>query len=200
MTEGSINIRYHMNGTTDTCHVNDQTLTDDQVEFISLNLPSTCTSLSLSRTELTTTGLSYLAANLLLRGNSNQSNFTYLSLYNTHLTDEGVRLLCRALIDGQNKKLQSLDIQLNPKITEIGAHEIANMLAVNPGLKVLDLSYNSIGRQGVFEVCKSLDMKSNVTLKYLDISFNLTPGEKNDDRELNELLERVGQRVKIVNY
>lgn len=200
MTEDSINIRYHMHGTTDTCRVNDQTLTDDQVEFISLNLPPTCTSLSLSRTELTTTGISYLAVNLLLRGNSNQSNLKYFSLYNTHLTDAGVRLLCRALIDGQNKKLQSLDIQLNPRITEIGAHEIAGMLAVNQGWKVLDLSYNSIGREGVFEVCKSLDMKSNVTLQYLDISFNLTPMEKNDDRELNELLKRVSQRMEIVNY
>jgi Ran GTPase-activating protein (RanGAP) involved in mRNA processing and transport len=200
MAEDSINIRYYMHGTTDTCCINDQTLTDDQVEFISLNLPSTCTSLSLARTELTLTSIGFLATNLLLRGNSLQSNLKYLYLYNTKLTDEGVQLLCRALIDGQNKKLQKLDIQLNPGITEIGAHEIARMLAVNQGLKVLDLSYNSIGRRGVFEVCQSLDMKNDATLQYLDISFNLTSAEKTADQELNELLERLGQRVHILNY
>ncbi|CAF1065253.1 unnamed protein product [Didymodactylos carnosus] len=143
-----------MHGTTDTCRINDQTLTDDQVEFISLNLPSSCTSLSLSRTELTETGISYLATTLLLRGNSNKSNLKFLSLYSTKLTDEGVRLLCRALIDGQNTKLQYLYIQSNETITEVGAHEIAQMLEVNQGLEMLDLSYTSIARQGVFEVCK----------------------------------------------
>ena len=200
MADDYVNIRYYMHGTTDTCSINDQTLRDDQVEFISLNLPASVTCLSLSRSELTEIGINYLATNLLLRGCSNQANFKFLSLSDTKLTDEGVRLLCRALIDGRNTKLQHLSIYLNAQITEVGAHEIAQMLAVNEGLEVLDLSYTSIGRQGVFELCQALAMKKNMTLKCLDISCNLTLEEKNNDRELNELLARVGERVNILNY
>ena len=200
MSEDMVNLRYYMHGTTDTCCITNHTLTDGQVEFISLNLPYSCRSLSLSQTGLTATGIEYLATNLLLRGNNNQLNLQSLCLYNTKLTDEGVRLLCRALIDGQNSKLHSLNVSANGKITDIGAHEISQMLVANRGLQRLDLSYNSIGRQGIFDVCSSLEMNKNMTLKYLDISFNLTLAEEKDDRDLNELLARVGERVRIVNY
>ena len=189
-----------MHGTTDICSINDQTLTDDQVEFISSNLPFTVTSLSLSGTELMETGVNYLATNLLLRSNSNQLKFKSLSLYNTKLTDEGVRLLCRALIDGQNIKLRHLNISLNGQITEVGARAIAQMLEVNEGLEVLDMSYTSIGRQGILELYQALARKKNVVLKCLDISGNLTSEERTNNRELSELLERVSERVNVLNY
>lgn len=74
------------------------------------------------------------------------------------------------------------------------------MLEVNQDLPMLGLGYNSIGRQGIFEVCKCLEMKKNVTLKRLDISSNFMPKEKKGHGELNELLERVRGRVRIWNY
>lgn len=200
MTDAYMNIRYYMHGTTDTCTISDQTVTDDQVEFISSNLPASVTTLNLSRTVLTEIGIGYLATNLLLRGRNNQVNLKSLSLSNTKLTDGGVRLLCRALIDGRNTKLQHLSICINGQITQVGAHEIAQMLEVNEGLEVLDLSYTSIGRQGVFELCRVLVLKKDATLKCLDISCTLTLEEKNNDRPLNELLEKVSQRVNILNY
>jgi hypothetical protein len=37
--DNSLNLRYYMNGTVDTITFRDQTLTDDQIEFITRNLP-----------------------------------------------------------------------------------------------------------------------------------------------------------------
>lgn len=199
MAETTINIRYHMNGTTDNCRFDNQHLTDEQIEFITLNLPTTCTSLSFARTEMTYAGFDYVATNLLLRGNSNQLNIKSLMLYDTKLTDQGVALLCQALIDGRNSKLEHLNISLNPGVTGVGAQEIARMLAVNQGLRTLDLSYTSIGGSGVFEVCQALDRKENITLQCLDISFSLSPEEKVDEK-LQVLLKKINHRLTLLNY
>ena len=200
MAESTINIRCHMNGTTDHCCFNNQELTDEQIAFITLNLPVMCTSLNLARTDMTYTGFGYVATNLLLRGNSKQLNIKSLILYDTALTDQGVALLCRALIDGRNSKLEHLNISLNPHVTAAGAQEIARMLAVNQGLRTLDLSYTSIGGSGVFDVCQALDRKDAIPLRCLDISFSLSPDEKESNEELQKLLKRINQRLTLLDY
>ncbi|CAF1307751.1 unnamed protein product [Adineta steineri] len=185
-----VNIRQHMNGTTDTCTFRNETLTDDDIEYITLNLPSTCRYLRFSSTKLSETAVSYIAENLLLRGNN--FNLKSLSLYGTNLTDEGITNLCRALIDGNNHQLQSMDIELN-NITDVGAREIAKMLEVNQGLKRLDISYMNIGREGIMHILTALEEK-NRTLKTLDIT-----GSISTDENINEIIQRIHERVNVIN-
>lgn len=154
--DNSLNLRYYMNGTTDRLTFRDQALTDDQIEFITTNLPSSCRKLIFHRTELTDIGINYIAENLLLRGGVG-SNLTFLCLANASVTDDDVNSLCNALLAGNNK-LQKLNLEINEGITSVGAKALAEMLKMNNQrgcLEILDVSYTMIGRDGVYAICKS---------------------------------------------
>ncbi|UJR11037.1 hypothetical protein I4U23_015221 [Adineta vaga] len=186
----TINIRQHMNGTTCTCTFSNESLTDDQIEELTLYLPSTCQNLRLSRVDLSETAVNYIAENLLLRGNN--SHLKSLSLYCTKLTDEGITSICRAMVDGDNHKLRFLDIQLN-NITDIGALEIAKMLEVNKGLEILDMSYMNILHDGFMAVLTAL-VEKNRTLKILDFT-----GSTAIDESMKEMIVKIKDRVHIIN-
>jgi hypothetical protein len=124
--DNSLNLRYYMNGTVDTITFRNQTLSDDQIEFITTNLPSSCQKLIFQHTELTDIGVSHIAENLLLRGGSGPK-LTFLCLTGASVTDEGVKSLCSALLAGNNK-LQTLSLELNEKITFVGARALVEML------------------------------------------------------------------------
>jgi hypothetical protein len=54
-----------------------------------------------------------------------------------------------------------------------------------------------IERDGVYAICKSLE--KNTKLRLLDVTGTLTIEEK-EDEELKELLERISERLEIINY
>jgi hypothetical protein len=196
--DNSLNLRYYMNGTVDTITFCDQTLTDDQIEFMTTNLPSKCRKVRFLRTELTDIGISHIAENLLLRRDGG-SNLMHLCLSGASVTDEGVNSLCNALLAGNNK-LQSLNLELNERITFVGARALAEMLKMNNQggcLEVLDISYTMIGRNGVYAVCKSLE--NNIKLKQLDITGTLTIEERKDE-ELKDLLQGISERLQLIHY
>ncbi|CAF3806152.1 unnamed protein product, partial [Rotaria sp. Silwood1] len=137
----------------DTCTFRDhETLTDDQIDFITTNLPLNCRKLVFRGTELTDIGVSYIATNLLLRGGNRSNNLMHLCLSNATISDDGVKSICCALLSNKNNKLGSLILDLNTGITCVGAQALGEMLEkMNHGnLKLLDLSYTSIGRDGVY--------------------------------------------------
>lgn len=195
--DNSLNLRYYMNGTTNTLKFYDKTLTDDQIEFITTNLPLKCQTLIFRHTKLTDIGINYIAINLLLRGGA-ESNLTHLCVSGASITDDSVINLCNAL-SAKNNKLKKLILELNP-ITVIGAKAIAEMLKMNNQhgcLELLDISYTMIGRDGVYTICQSLE--NNTKLKTLDISCILT-NEERLDKEMNELLEIVNRKLNLLNY
>ncbi len=91
-------------------------------------------------------------------------------------------------------------MELNGRITSVGARALAEMLKMNNQdgcLEVLDISYTMIERDGVYALCKSL--KNNIKLKQLDITGTLTIEER-EHEELKELLEKVSERLEIIHY
>ena len=179
-----------MNGTTDTCVFHNESLTDEQIEEITLYLPPGCQYLRFSSIELSETAINFIAENLLLRGKN--SNLQHLSLRDTKLTDEGITCLCHALINGKNCKLRSLDVQLND-FTDIGAHEIAKMLEVNKGLETLDISYLQLTRDGIMAILTAL-VEKNRTLTTLDVT-NSIPVDEN----MKNFLKPIEGRVRVIN-
>jgi hypothetical protein len=162
------------------------------------NLPSKCRKVRFLRTELTDIGVSYIAENLLQR-RYGESYLTHLCLSGASVTDEGVNSLCKALLAGNNK-LQSLNLELNGRITSVGGRALAEMLKMNNQggyLEVLDISYTMIGRDGVCAICKSLE--NNIKLKQLDITGTLTIEER-EHEELKKLLQKVSERMQIIHY
>ncbi|CAF0977115.1 unnamed protein product [Adineta ricciae] len=163
---------------------------DEQIEEITLYLPSSCQYLRFSGVELSEKAVNFIGENLLLRGKS--SNLQHLSLCNTKLTDEGITCLCHALINGKNCRLRSLDVQLN-NFTDIGAHEIAKMLEVNKGLEMLDISYLQLTRDGIMVILTAL-VEKNRTLTTLDMTSSILI-----DENMKNLLKRIEDRVRVIN-
>ncbi|XDV34091.1 hypothetical protein PO909_004296 [Leuciscus waleckii] len=85
------------------------------------------------------------------------SMLTDLSLRNSHIGDEGARLIGSSLstVSTANKKLLSLNLAFN-SIGDAGANHIAQGLRLNRSLLCLSLSHNQIGDEGAARLAEVL--------------------------------------------
>jgi len=118
-----------------------------------------------------------LAQGLIL--NCLKGSLKVLNLNNNRIGSKGVQLICEALKD--HSKLESLFLDDNG-IDSDGAHSICKLLSVTgdsssldlvSNLKELHVAHNRMASAGGLSLILETLSKSNKSLKFLDISFNL---------------------------
>jgi len=97
----------------------------------------------------------------------NLKNVTTLSITNSELYDEAIKIICQSLLT--NTTLVDLQLSHN-NITDKGAKYIKELLFVNQTLKKLNLANNQIGDNGVYDLSEALLF--NVSLENLHLSKN----------------------------
>lgn len=98
----------------------------------------------------------------------NQPNLTSLTLTDTGLTDDGVIVVCKALVESAPALIE-LELALN-EITPKGARAVAACVASKPNLTKLNLAENELEDRGALIIAKALG--SNTSLVSLDLTQN----------------------------
>ena len=93
---------------------------------------------------------------------------TELSLSENNIGDDGIACLATAL--QANTTMKILDISSNDAIAINGAKSLGRALSVNSSLEELDISYTSIGDEGVAHIANAL--QTNTTMKLLNVELS----------------------------
>ena len=129
-----------------------------------LVISKACTALDLSNNQITSQGVSILAA--ALRTNT---TLQVLSLLSNHVSDQGIISLAESL-SLHNSTLTTLGLGSND-ITDKGVQYLAQILRTNTTLTVLTLQNNQVGSRGVDLLMDTL-ARFNKRLTTLNISSN----------------------------
>lgn len=92
-----------------------------------------------------------------------------LCLASCRLCDEGVKILCDGPLRS-HPTLEHVSLQYN-RVSPAGAKSVADMIAVNKGLRYIDLSGNSVGPEGAVALVEGLK-KNKGRLQRLGIQMN----------------------------
>lgn len=80
------------------------------------------------------------------------------------LGDDGTVIICKALCESKNSKLQDLDLAFND-VGFPGAEALAALLAVHGELTALNVQYNSLGDEGQGVLRQAVKGRSGFDLK-----------------------------------
>jgi len=96
-----------------------------------------------------------------------KSALKLLSLRNNFLRDDGIAVLCKGMVAGDNSALEDLYVT-NCDFKAAGAKSLAEALASSTVLKVLNISYNDIAEEGAKALLEALK-GPNKTLEIIQI-------------------------------
>ena len=88
-----------------------------------------------------------------------------LYLYNCNITDNGVRYICKGLIN--NQTLTKLNIGRNRQITSVSTSTIADLIQTTTSLTTLRLYNTSLNNDDIKTICTSLNKNTTIRELYL---------------------------------
>ena len=112
-------------------------------------------------TGITDEDMTHLSATL-----ATNTTLKVLRLYNSNITNNGIRYICEGLT--KNQTLTTLDIGHNHQITSVSTSTIADLIQTTTSLVRLDLDYTSLNNDDIKTICTSLT--KNTTIRELHLS------------------------------
>mmetsp|Transcript_48944 Transcript_48944/g.98059 ORF Transcript_48944/g.98059 Transcript_48944/m.98059 type:complete len:230 (+) Transcript_48944:131-820(+) len=153
------------------------------------------------RLSLAFNGLGDGEAKEIAKGMKANRTIKKLSLANNHIHAEGMKHIADGLMPPEDGKLISVleDLDLrNNSAGPAGATALGKVLAANRTLTKLNLHWNNIGNEGLYEICMGLTARHrecSIDLSYggYDVTAKCTPdGDEDDWNDMIEYLNKTG--------